>query len=114
MMYLIKKNGKYTLPYYIWKMVKQYAGIYKYNLASSWRAVNNVKTGILYGLHRRWFGRFVVPDNYDLWDEYAKRRWLLKNLVEKNNYKMTEERYNRLILVSNSPIDLLDIATIAG
>jgi len=112
MLYLIKKNGKYTLPYYIWKMVKQYAGIY--NLTTDYTAVSNVRTGILYGLHRRWFGRFIIPDNYDFLHVYAKRRWLLKNLVKKNNYKMTEERYNRLIFVSNSPIDLLDIATIAG
>ena len=106
MLYLIEKDGKYTLPYVTWKMVKQYDGIY--NLTTDYKPVNNVKIGILYGLHRRWFGRFIVPDNYDFMHVYHKRRWLLKNLVEKNNYKMTEERYNKLIVASNSPLNLIE------
>jgi len=98
-MYLIKKNGKYALPYNVWIMVKQYTGVY--NLTTDYIRVNTVRAELLYGLSRRWFGRFVVPDCYDFWYEGKRRQWLLKNLVEKNNYKMTQERYKCLIIVSN-------------
>lgn len=106
MMYLIKKNGKYALPYNIWVIVKQYAGVY--NLTTDYSAANTMRAELLYEQYRKWFGRFIIPDYYDLWDEGKRRKWLLKNLVVKNNYKMTEERYNRLILISNSPVNLLE------
>ena len=71
-------------------------------------AVNNVRVDLLYGLYRDWFGRFILPDYYDFWGQGKRRKWLLKNLVEKNNYKMTEERYNKLIVASNSPLNLIE------
>lgn len=106
MMYLIKKDDKYALPYNVWILVKQYAGIY--NLSVNYDNVNNVRVDLLYGLYRRWFGRFILPDYYDFWAQGKRRKWLLKNLVEKNNYKMTEEMYNSLISASNSPMNLIE------
>jgi len=49
-----------------------------------------------------------LPDYYDFWGQGKRRKWLLKNLVEKNNYKMTEEMYNSLISASNSPVNLIE------
>ena len=53
MMYLIKKDGKYSLPYNIWIIVKQYTGVY--NLSINYNSVNNVRVDLLYGLYRDWF-----------------------------------------------------------
>jgi len=106
MLYLIEKDGKYSLPYNVWILVKLYTGVY--NLSINFNAVNNVRVDLLYGLYRDWFGRFILPDYYDFWDHRKRRKWLLKNLVEKNNYKMTEERYNKLIVASNSPLNLIE------
>jgi len=58
-MYLIKKDGKYSLPYNVWILVKQYAGVY--NLSVNYDNVNNVRVDLLYGLYRHWFGRFILP-----------------------------------------------------
>jgi hypothetical protein len=106
MLYLIKKDGKYALPYNVWILVKQYAGVY--NQPVDFNAVNNMRVILLHSLYRKWFGRFILPDNYDLWNQGKRRQWLLKNLVEKNNYKMTEERYKCLKNVSNSQVNILE------
>lgn len=100
MIYLIKNDGKYSLPYNVWILVKDYTGVY--NLSINYDEVNNIRVDVMYGLYRDWFGRFILPDCYDFWNQRERRKWLLKNLVEKNNYKMTNERYNRLIVASNS------------
>ena len=108
MMYLIKKNNKYSLPYNIWVLVKQYSGVY--NIQIDYNTVNTVRVDLLYGLYRKWFGfdMFLLPDYYDFWNQGKRRQWLLRNLVKKNNYKMTEERYKCLKNVSNSQVNILE------
>ena len=106
MLYLIKKNDTYALPYNVWTLVKQYAGVY--NLHIDYNAMNNVRVALLYGLYREWFGRIIIPDYYDYWRQEKRRKWLLKNLVKKNKYLMTEERYNDLINASIPHANLIE------
>ena len=95
MLYLLEKNGKYALPYYVWNLIKEYTGIF--NLSIDYSSLNNIRVDLLYGLYRSWFGRFILPDYYDFWGHTQRRKWLLKNLVKKNNYLMTKARYISLI-----------------
>lgn len=90
MLYLIKKDNNYILPYNIWELIKKYAGIYK---IENIHEIHNINTNTLYSLYRDWFGRFILPDNYDEMNNNVKKKWLLKNLVSRNCYIMNENRY---------------------
>ena len=102
MLYLIEKNGKYALPYNVWDLIKEYTGIF--NLSIDYSSVNAMRVDLLYGVYRSWFGRFIVPDYYDVWGHTQQRKWLLKNLVKKNNYLMTKDKYIDLMEYVNEDI----------
>ena len=88
-------NLDYFIPEEIWNEIKEYAGIY--NLPLNISEIRLLRTDRIYGLYRKWFGRFVLPDRYDYWNVDKQRIWLLKNLVVPTNYKMNRERYINLI-----------------
>lgn len=102
MLYLIKKDNQYSLPYDVWILIKEYTGIY--NVSLDYTSVNAMRVDSLYGLYRSWFGRFIVPDYYDVWRHTQQRKWLLKNLVKKNNYLMTKDKYIDLMETVNEDI----------
>lgn len=98
MLYLHEENGKYYLPDVIWKMIKEYTGIYHIENVTLTRTM---PLDNMYSLYRMWFGRFTLPDEYDIWNNNDKKKWLFKNLVSPN-YLLNEDKYNDMINMINS------------
>ena len=98
MLYLHEENGKYYLPDVIWKMIKEYTGIYHIENVTLTRTM---PLDNMYSLYRMWFGRFTLPDEYDMWNNNDKKIWLFKNLVSPN-YLLNENKYNDMINMINS------------
>ena len=63
MLYLHEENGKYYLPHVIWNMIKEYTGIYHIENVTLTRTM---PLDNMYSLYRMWFGRFTLPDEYDI------------------------------------------------
>tara|TARA_B100001175_G_C19442580_1_gene607038 strand:+ start:95 stop:391 length:297 start_codon:yes stop_codon:yes gene_type:complete len=97
MLYLFEQNGKYNLPDDVWNIIKEYAGVYHINNVS---LVNTISTGDIYSLYRSWFGRFILPDEYDYWNNDIKKKWLFKNLVTPK-YLLDKDKYMDMIDLFN-------------
>ena len=93
MLFLFEENGKYYLPDDIWNIIKEYTGVYHINNVS---LVNTMSIDDIYSLYRSWFGRFILPDEYDDWNNDRKKKWLFKNLVTPN-YLLDKDKYMDMI-----------------
>ena len=93
MLYLHEENGKYYLPDLIWDIIKEYTGIYHIeNVTLIYTiSLDNINT-----LYREWIGRFILPDEYDTWNNNDKKKWLFKNLISPN-YLLNKDKYNNMI-----------------
>ena len=96
--YIWLNSSRTFLPYELWNEVKEYAGIY--NTPININEIGGLQVDRIYGLYRNWFGRFTLPDYYDTWNLDKQRRWLLKNLVLPTSYKLNQERYIQLSLMT--------------
>tara|TARA_Y100000768_G_scaffold387158_1_gene377502 strand:+ start:8407 stop:8709 length:303 start_codon:yes stop_codon:yes gene_type:complete len=100
MLYLYEVNNKYYFPDDIWNIIKEYTGIY--HIACNYNDINMLTTGSIYTLYRNWFGRFIISDYYDYWNNDERKKWLLKNLVNRDNYLMNKDKYEDMFYVLNN------------